>query len=300
MMPQMTSPRLTLATLSLGLALADPAILLAQGTPAPDPRAAMPERPSVATHAHTVAPGYVEIETGIQGFRPEIGVTEYDTPSLVKVGLTQHVQFDVYEGVSAFRQSGHNAFGISDISAGVKWRILDRAPILGDVAVQPTVKFPTGSVDKGTGAGTTDLNLLLISSNQLGPVSVDVNAGVTRRSGDGSVVPTEATFWTVSFGLAIGHRMGWVLEIFGFPGTRGPTGDRPIVAVTAGPTFTLRPYLVLDCGAIVPVAGPQATAIYAGLTWNVGRLWRLRKGSGASASAPSWLQGRWLDARTRG
>ena len=33
---------------------------------ADDPRAVQPERPSVATHAGTVAPGYVEIESGIE------------------------------------------------------------------------------------------------------------------------------------------------------------------------------------------------------------------------------------------
>lgn len=268
----MTSVRLTLAALALGLALADPTVLLAQGAPSPDPRTAMPERPTVATHAHTVAPAYVEVETGVQGFHPDTGVTEYDTPSLVKVGLTSHLQFDAYAGVSALRQSGHSAFGIGDISFGVKWRILERAAILGDAAVQWTVKFPTGSADKGTGTGTTDVSLLLISSHRLGPVSLDVNVGFSRRNGDGSVVPNQATLWTAAFGLPIGGAVGWGVEIFGLPGTTGPAGNRPIVGLTVGPVFSLKRYLVLDCGAILRIAGPQATTVYAGMTWNIGRM----------------------------
>jgi hypothetical protein len=292
MMPRMTSVRLTLATLALGLALADPTMLLAQGSPPPDPRAAMPERPTVATHARTIAPGYVEIEAGIQGLSPDAGVTEYDTPSLVKFGLTPHLQLDVYEGVSALRQSGHNTFGIGDISVGAKWRILDRAPILGDVAVQSTIKFPTGSTDQGTGTGTIDLSLLLISSNQLGPVSLDVNVGFTGRSGDGSVVPNAATLWTVAFCLPISGRVGWATEVFGLPGSTGPTGYRPVVGLTVGPAFALRKYLVLDCGAIFRIAGPQATTIYGGLTWNIGRV--------LSSHARTIGALHWLEARTRG
>jgi hypothetical protein len=34
----------------------------------------------------------------------------------------------------------------------------------------------------------------------------------------------------------------------------------------------LEKWLVLDAGAIVPLAGPQPHAWYAGLTWNVGKL----------------------------
>jgi len=42
--------------------------------------------------------------------------------------------------------------------------------------------------------------------------------------------------------------------------------------VLAGPTATVRPWLVLDAGLIVPVSGPQPHAFYAGVTWNIGRL----------------------------
>jgi hypothetical protein len=37
---------------------------------ATDPHAAQPERPTVATHAYTVAPGYLEVEVGAQDMQP--------------------------------------------------------------------------------------------------------------------------------------------------------------------------------------------------------------------------------------
>ncbi len=233
----------------------------------------MPERPTVATHAHTIAPGYIEVEAGVQGLHPKTGETEFDTPSLVKIGLSRHVQIDIYEGVSAaFYQSAKNSFGIGDVSGGVKWRPIEGAPLLGDFALQATIKFPTGSAATGSGTGTTDLSVILISSHDFGGVSMDANVGFTVRSGDGTTVPTRATLWTWSFGLPVHGPIGWAAEVFGYPGTTGPTGARPIVGFLTGPTFTIRRYLVADCGGIVGITGDQPALLYAGLVWNIGSL----------------------------
>jgi hypothetical protein len=248
---------------------------VAQNNATADPRIAQPERPTVATHAHTVAPGYAEVETGVQGLHPEAGETEYDTPSLLKLGVTGRLQLDVYEGTTTLRQSNATSFGIGDLSIGCKWRLLDDARLLGDFAVQPTLKFPTGSVAKSSGTGTTDFGFLAISSHAFGPVSMDVNVGYTWRSGDGSVVPVRAMLWTVSGGLSVSGNLGWAVEIFGLPGTVGGSGQAPVIAFLNGPTFALRRWLVLDCGGILKLAGPQATVLYAGLTWNLGQVpWR--------------------------
>ena len=133
--------------------------------------------------------------------------------------------------------------------------------------------MPTGSASSGAGTGTTDVSLLVISSHALGPVAMDLNAGYTRRSGDGTAAPRAATVWTASFGGPWRGRAGWVAEIYGYPATSGPSGAASIVAVLVGPTWLVRRWLVLDGGVIVPVTGPQPRAVYAGLTYNVGRLW---------------------------
>jgi hypothetical protein len=136
------------------------------------------------------------------------------------------------------------------------------------------------------------LSLIAISSHEFHDVSLDVNVGFTARSGDGSVVPTRATFWTMSWGVPVRGPFGWAAEIFGFPGTTGASGQRPIVALLTGPTCTIRRYLVIDAGAIIGLAGPQSTTLYTGLTWNIARLWRSGARTGVAVRRPAaWTKG---------
>jgi hypothetical protein len=178
--------------------------------------------------------------------------------------------------------------GGGDLSLGVKWRLADHLPVIGSFAILPAIKFPTGSLRQGTGTGTTDARITLISSNQLGPVELDINAGYTRRS-SAAHVPRNGTLWTVSGGVPVAGPFGWTAEVYGYPGTGGAGGSAPIVALLAGPTLSVRRWLACDLGAIVPIRGPQPRAVYAGGTWNIGQLWssRAARSRGTSVSAPS-------------
>jgi hypothetical protein len=238
----------------------------------PDPREAKPERPTVATHAYAVAAGIVELETGLQWQRPDPGRAQLLVPILFKVGLGKRLQLDVAPGWAWLGPDGARQGGLSDAVIGVKWQIADGLPVLADLAVQPTLKLPTGHVDRGTGTGTTDFTVLLISSRTLGPVSLDVNVGYTRRSGNGSDAPTDATVWTVSWGGPVAGRLSWAAEVFGYPGTSGRAGSAPVVALLTGPTVKIQRSLVLDAGLILNIAHFGGTAVYAGVTWNIGRL----------------------------
>jgi hypothetical protein len=255
----------------VGALVAPPAGLAAQAA-AFDPHAVQPQRPTVATHAGTLAAGWIEIEAG----------TEFDSyadrshgavaPVLAKVGLAPRLQLEVQAPI--IWAAGGDASGIGDFSIGLKWRFVEAASPLGDLAILASVKAPSGSADSGTGTGTTDLNLLFISSHKLGPVAMDLNVGYTSRGGDGTFVPRYSSVWTASFGGPAVGRLGWVGEFYGYPPTSGPAGTDSIVAFLCGPTFQVREWLVLDIGAIVPIAGPQPRALYAGATYNVGRLWK--------------------------
>jgi hypothetical protein len=232
-----------------------------------DPHEAQPERPTVATHAGTVAPGWLEIETGVERDRLD-RATSFTVPIVAKFGVASHVQISLLESVG---NSAASPTALGDAAVGVKWRLLDSARVLGDFAVLPAVKVPTNSIAHG-GTGTTDVALLLISSHQFGDVEMDVNAGVIRRTGDGSRAPRTASLWTVAFGGQLGHSFGWTGELYGYPATSGPSGARSIVAVLAGPTYMERDWLVFDAGVIIPMTGPQPRAIYAGGVYNVGHL----------------------------
>lgn len=234
-----------------------------------NPHDVQPERPTVATHAGTVATGWLEIETGAERDQVQPSYT-LSTPTVLKLGIAGNAQLSIFG--TSMRPAG-SSYGIGDVGAGIKWRLLDDAPIVGDFAILPSIKLPTGSAANGTGTGTTDGSLLLISSHDFGEISMDINAGYTRRSGDGSQAPKNATLWTVSFGGPFARTVGWVAECYGYPATSGPAGQSSIVAFLGGPTLLPRPWLELDAGVIVPITGPQPRAVYAGLVYNVGRVW---------------------------
>jgi len=242
---------------------ADPA---SDSTPR-DPHAVQPERPTVATHAGTVARGWVELEEGAEWDKLDDGSRVFVAPTNLKIGLASRAQLNVL--LNLFHRSGPDgSFAAGDLTLGVKYRILNDNRILGDFAVLPALKLPTGSGLAGT--GTTDFSLLLISSRDIGPVAVDLNIGQIRRTGNGTEAPRTAGLWTASFGFPITGPVGGVLEFFGFQRTTGPAGAKGTAAMLVGPTFLVREWLSLDGGIIVPITGPQPHALYTGFVWNFG------------------------------
>jgi hypothetical protein len=247
---------------------AAPSYSSAQTTPS-NPHDAQPERPSVAVHAWTAAPGWIEIEAGMELDRYPDHVHGQTAPLNTKIGLKPHTQFEVQSPI-VHAQGLHTVPG--DVLIGVKWRAVDAAPVLASIAVFPSLKLPTGSTSQGAGTGTTDLGIVLISSREFGEVSLDMNVGLTHHIGDDDVAPHESRMWAISCGGPLRGPIGWAAEMFGFPHTSGPSGDRSVVATLVGPTMRVRSWLVVDAGVIVPMTGPQPTALYAGGVYNIGRV----------------------------
>jgi len=250
-------------------------LLSRDSTPKPvatDPRAVQPERPTVATHAYTVAPGYVEIEVGAQDMQPR-SASQLVVPTVVKIGIVPRLQLELQGGYVRNTADGPpntTDAGANDLAVALKQRMLDAAPVVHDFSVQGSIKFATGS--HGISTGTTDVSLLLISSRPIGGGELDLNAGYTRRSGNGTTAPTDATLLTASFGMPIHGHVGAVAELFAYPGTAGPSGAPPQVGFLTGPTLQVQPWLVLDAGVILNVQHMGANAAYAGLTYNIGRI----------------------------
>ena len=232
-----------------------------------DPRAVQPERPTVATHAHTIAPGYFEVETGVQGNRVDAGSRAYSVPTVLKVGLSSHLQLNL--GSPAFLPVAGQQAGLGDMSVGVKWRLLDDHPILGDFALLPAIKFATGSASHGTGSGTTDVGLTAIASYDVHGVSMDLNVAYTKVGVTSEQSGPDAALWTASFGFPVAGRLSWVTELFGVPRVDGAMAP-PATALLTGPSFLMSPALNLDVGIIAPIRGDIPNAIYAGLVWNLG------------------------------
>src|SRR5258708_7635770 len=93
---------------------------------AADPHTVQPERPSVATHAGTVAPGWFEIEFGSEFDRYAHDSHGVAVPITGKIGLASHVQLSMLgSGVSP----PGSGMTIGDFAVGVKWRLSDNAPV---------------------------------------------------------------------------------------------------------------------------------------------------------------------------
>jgi len=233
-----------------------------------DPHAVQPERPTVATHAGTVARGWIELEEGAEWDKAPDGTRTFLAATNLKIGLGSRAQLNLLFNLIKEQLPPGGIFQMGDLTIGLKYRIADNDRVLGDFALLPAVKLPTGALSAGT--GTTDFSLLLISSRQIGPVALDLNVGQTVRTGDGTSAPRTAGIWTVSFGFPVSGPLGGVLEFFGYPRTTGPVGSGAIAALLVGPTFLVREWLALDAGMIVPITGSLPRALYAGFVWNFG------------------------------
>lgn len=247
---------------------AQPVTQSTRDSTARDPNSVQPERPTVATHAGTVTRGWIELEEGGEWDKAPDGKRSLFAPTNLKIGLASRAQLNVLANLITDPGPG-SSLAVGDFTFGVKYRIVEDAPIIGDFAILPAIKLPWAS-EINAGTGTTDFSVLLISSHQLGPVAMDLNVGQTWRSGDGTSAPKTASLWTASFGFPIEGPLGAVAEVFGYPRTTGPAGAKGTTAFLVGPTYLVRKWLALDSGIIVPIAGDQAHAIYAGFVWNVG------------------------------
>jgi hypothetical protein len=236
----------------------------------PDPHAALPERPSVATHAHTVAPGWVEIEFGVERPREDGRFGDTGLPVSVKLGLTATAQLVIAPAISR-PAAGHTS--VESVGIGVKYRITDRAPVFGAIAVLPSVSLPVGNARRTDEDG---VGVLFITSRAMPTVSLDLNVGYIRRGGDGSQVPVSEALWAAAAGGPLSGRFGWVGEISGSPRTAGPAGRDAEVNLLVGVTAALTPSVVMDVAAALPLSGDGSSVIMSGVVWNVGPLWTRR------------------------
>ena len=134
---------------------------------------------------------------------------------LVKLGLAPRLQLELQ--TSAVRPPGTRTTGIGDFSIGLKWRIVEAAPIVADFAILPSIKVPSGSAGPEYHYGTTDVNLLFISSRKgrlrLYRPQLRLH---TRRSGDVRWLPRDQSVWTFRWQARL-RGLGWAAELCSIP-----------------------------------------------------------------------------------
>src|SRR5712671_8059492 len=101
-------------SLSLG---AQPATQSTRDSTARDPNSVQPERPTVATHAGTVARGWVELEEGAEWDKASDGTRAFVAPTNLKIGLASHAQLNLLASVIHDPTIRGGALSASDITA---------------------------------------------------------------------------------------------------------------------------------------------------------------------------------------
>src|SRR5437660_4951159 len=96
---------------------------------APDPHAVQPERPTVATHAHTVAPGWVELESGLERDRFPDATRGLTATLVAKIGLAPRAQLNLTPTWQRVSTGDLTGSGAGDLTVGLKWRPVDGAPL---------------------------------------------------------------------------------------------------------------------------------------------------------------------------
>lgn len=222
------------------------------------PRASNPERPTVATHAYTVAAGYVELETGVKVFGELILNDAAAWEFNLKLGLAKQLQLGFFGTAYGRNDVGS---GVGDLGLTLKWT----RPLAGPhtVALVPGVSFPVGDETLGLGAGRVLGSLTAVYSVDL-PAELHFDAN-TGPAGIGPGRPQ----WFTSIGLAREFgRVAIATELFDF--TAGAVGA-PQRGFLASLLVTATQSIVVDVGGVVGLAA-SPDQFFVGATMNFGRL----------------------------
>jgi hypothetical protein len=238
------------------------ALLLVVMQVPPSPRAANPERPTVATHAYTVAPGYAELEQGARAYGLD-GLGEGTSWDLnLKIGVLPGVQIAFF-GAGYVRTAAGAGVGDVGLSLKVSRAMSPQAAI----AIVPAMTVPSGDARRGLGAGRALGSLVAVLSTDLPQgVHFDANAGPV---GIGAGRPQ----WFTSVGLAhsgVGP-VGVAFELFDFTGGAAGPRQRGLLAALM---VTLVDWVVVDGGAVRGFFDRTPDQVFLGVTTNVGRIFK--------------------------
>jgi hypothetical protein len=240
-----------LAALSTAALAAGP--LAAQDTP---PGELVTDRPDRTESAAVVAPGYVQVETGVLFTRDEEGAAEVEVVegpgTLVRIGLGGRTELRlgwdgwVRQEVSLAGGGDVTVDGAGDAELGAKVRLRDEAGRLPEAALLVGVSLPLG--DEELTSDRYDPSILLSLAHTLSErLALGYNAGVAWSSAPGEAGAVETSshiVWSAALGLGLTERLGAFAELF---------GEEPIdaagssaVSADGGFTWLVRPNLQLD------------------------------------------------------
>jgi hypothetical protein len=229
-----------------------------------------PYRPSVSTPAALSAPGWLEVEAGVQADRGPAGARADSLPYTLKLAFSPDWGVRVSGSVwlrqeAAGGSASVRTQGWGDSSVVLKRRFaVDDAHALG---VELGVTVPSGADPVSQGSGSQSLNG--IYSADLGAWHTDLNLALQRFDRSDAGVGAQQLQWANAWSRAVSPAWGWVAEA---SGTRrdgaGSTGQWLGAA-----SWNVSNALTLDAGlARGHGPGQPRWSFFAGLTALAARL----------------------------
>lgn len=234
-----------------------------------DDLSAVPYRPSVSTPAALSAPGWLEIEVGLQHGRDD-SANRDSVPVTLKLAFTPdwgvRIGADVWARLRD--KSGGQIGGYGDTGVVLKRRFgVDEASAFG---LEAGVLLPTAHRGFGVGSGKADYGINAIYSTDFASSwHTDLNLQPIRL---GQIeANTGRTLWLAAASLSNALDDHWTL-IGEVSGTyrRGADSNRQLLLAAS---YNVSKRLVLDAGAARSLrAGTPTWSAFTGFTWLAGRL----------------------------
>jgi hypothetical protein len=227
-----------------------------------------PYRPSVSAPAQLSAPGWLEVELGLQRSRADDPQRRDTLPYALKLAFTPDWGIRL-QGDAVVREQaadGRSLRGAGDTSVVLKRRFaVDDASAFG---LEAGVKFATART--GLGSGHTDAGLTGIYSSDFAPKwHVDVNLSATHLGG----VDAGESAWQRAWAAAVSRNLTDQWSVVGeLSGTQRGGAGRTSQALMAA-SYSVSPGLTVDAGVSKGLsAASGGWSVFTGLTFLAARL----------------------------
>jgi hypothetical protein len=175
-------------------------------------------------------------------------------------------------GFSSVREGGALASdgnGVGDMSLEVKWRFFEREGF--SLAFKPGLTVPTGDESRGFGNGRVSYAATLIASQELGPVTLHLNASYTRNEFalQADREANRSDIWHASMAGSFEVLSGLQLVAnAGVEANPDRAADTPPVFAVGGAIYSVTENLDLDLGVKVGLTEPEidVTGLF-GMAW---------------------------------
>jgi len=226
-----------------------------------------PYRPSVSTPAALSAPGWLELEAGVQSDRGDASVRRDSLPYTLKLAFTPDwgIRLGGEAWVHAHDDAIGSVSGAGDTSVTLKRRFaVDETHAFG---LEAGATFATGHA--GITQEKTSYTVNGIYSADIGDFHTDINLAATRLGLADPGTSRTQMLWAASLSSTINDKWGWVGELSGTH--QGGAGSQSQVLGAA--SYNASKTMTLDAGLSRALGGGERRwSVFAGMTVLMGRL----------------------------